>query len=205
MSTAQDVLDGVRYDLRNYADIDFDSALLINYLNRSLKILDYTLGQHNSDWTLNNDTVTLSSGNNYTAVPTGAFNIREVWIGTDRKENLDPMALLYKRQNRDDRAEPNFWSHMGSSLEFECDARSTYTVTVFYDKFSTAITAEDDNMPYAGIFDDALRESIVIMCEAKKYKNPQEADAMYLAIFNSIVYQDTINRKFIKKNGKLDF
>lgn len=206
MSTAQTVLDGARYDLRNYSDIDFDSPQLIHYLNRSLVTLDYTLASHNSDWTLNTGTVTLTATNSSVAVPTGAFNIREVWISERRKENLDIMELYYKSEFREsDTAEFNFWAHSNDNIVVEVVADQNYTVTVYYDKFSTAIAAESDPMPYQGRFDNALRESVVLLCEAKKYKNPSQADAMYAQIFDSIVHHDVINRKFKKKNYRLDF
>lgn len=206
MSTVASVLNGVRYDLRNYGDIDFDSDLMIHYLNRAIKTLDYTLCSHNSDWTLNQDTVTLAASDSTVAVPTGAFNIREVWVGTDRKTNLDIMELYYKSEFREsDTAEFNFWVHDGETIRVEVPAASNTTVTVYYDKLSTTITAENNTMPYSGRFDDSLREGVVLLCEAKKYKNPSEADAMYARIFDSIVNHDIINRKYKKKNYRLDF
>ena len=87
----------------------------------------------------------------------------------------------------------------------EVDANSEKTVTVFNDKFATTLTAEYDTMSYSDRFNDALREATVWVCEYKKYKNPQQADAGYAQIFDSIVYHDVINRKFVKKNYKLDF
>lgn len=206
MSTVATVLNGARYDLRNYGDIDFDSDLMIHYLNRAINMLDYTLIQHNSDWTLNKDTVTLSSGATTVAVPTGAVNIREVWVDQDRKENLDQMELKYRAQFRTtDTAEFNYWTHNKDNIEVEVTADQDYTVTVFYDKLSTELTAETDTMPYQGRFDQYLREAVVLMCQAKKYKSPSQADAMYATIFDTIVHQDTLNHKFKKKNYRLDF
>ena len=206
MSTASSVLDGIRYDLRSYGDVDFDQPQLVHYLNRAIRILDYMLAQHNSDWTLNTGTTTLSSGANSATVPTSAFNIREVWISEDRKEFLDQMALYYKREFREsDTAEPNFWTHSNDNILFEVTANAAYTVTVYYDKLSSTISDENSTMPYEGRFDEHLREAVVLMAQAKKYKNPQEADALYLKIFSDIVYQDTVNRKFTKKNYRLDF
>lgn len=205
MSTAATVLNGIRYDLRNYGDIDFDEPQMIHYLNRALYQLDYTLIQHNSDWTLNSDDVTLSTSDNYVDVPTGAINIREVWIGDDRLENLDAMALFYKREFISDTFQPRYWSHVADDIEFEVTADADYTVTVYYDKQSTSISASTDTMPYEGRFDNLLREATVLLLESKKYKNPSEADAAYLGVFDRLVYHDTINRKFVKKNYSLDF
>jgi hypothetical protein len=207
MATVATLLDGVRYDLRNYADIDFDSPQMIHYLNRAVRTLDYTLQQHNSDWTLTTSDVTLSSGNNSVNVPTATtFNIREVWFDNDRKENLEPMAIYYKREFREsETAEPNFWAHVKDTIIFEVTADQNYTVTVYYDVYTATITAESDSTPYEGRFDDALREAVVLLCESKKYKNPQQADAAYKLVFDAIVFQDVVNRGFIKKNYKLDF
>jgi len=169
MSTVASVLNGVRYDLRNYADIDFDSVQLLHYLNRAINILDYTLSSHNSDWILNkSDSVTLAASATSATVPTGCFNVREVWYGDKRKENLN-------------------------------------SLTVYYDKLSTEITAESDTMPYEGRFDNAIRETVVLMCTAKKYKKPYEADAMYQQIFDAIVHSDALHRRYKKKNYRLDF
>ena len=205
MSTVATVLNGIRYDLRNYGDIDFDEQQLIHNLNRSIATLDYFLMTTNSDWTLNSGDVTLSSAANYTAVPTGAINIREVWIGDERKEQLSPMSLYYKREFRTDTAEPQFWAHVADNLQFDVTADADYTVTVYYDKQSTALTSSTETMPYSGRFDNFLINATVVLCEAKKYKNPQEADALYMAIFQNITYQDMVNRRFVKKNYRLDF
>ena len=206
MSTVASVLNGARYDLRNYNDIDFDSELMIHYLNRTIKTLDYTLIAHNSDQTLNKDTTTLSTSSDTASVPTGALNIREVWVSQDRKENLDIMEIYYKAQFRTtDSAEPNFWAHDGDNIRFEVAADQDYTVTVFYDKASTTLTAETDTMPYDGKYDDALREALIVLCQSKKYKSPAQADAAYAIIFDNVVKHDIVNRKFKKKNYRLDF
>jgi len=206
MSTVQTVLNGVRYDLRNYADIDFDSDQLIHYLNRAIILLDYSLGSHNSDHTLNKGTVTLSSGETSVAVPTNAFNIREVWVDDDRKQNLDQMALYHESEFRDsDAQEFSYWTHIADNIVVEVAAASDTTLTVYYDKLSTAVTSESSTMPYNGRFDEALREAVVLMSQAKKYKSPMQADAMYKAMFDEVVQMDTLNRKFVKKPYRLDF
>ena len=206
MSLVSSVLNGVRYDLRNYADIDFDSVLLINYLNRAIRTLDYTLGAHNSDWTLNNGDVTLLDTTSSIAVPTGAFNLREVWVGTSRKEQLAPMDLYYTAQFRSgEAAEFNYWAHVADNIVVDVAADGNTTVTVFYDKLTTAVSAESGTMPYQGRFDDMLREAVVLLCESKKYKSPQEADAMYAQIFAKIVQSDLVNRRYVKKHYRLDF
>lgn len=207
MSTVESVLNGVRYDLRNYNDIDFNSKLMIHYLNRAITTLDYTLASLNSDWSLNRDaTVTLSEDDNTTAVPTGAFNIREVWNAQDRLENLSIMEMYYKAQFRtSDTGSPKYWCHDGGNIRFEVAASEDFTLTVFYDKRSTTLTAEANTMPYSGTFDDTLREAVILLCQAKKYKSPQEADAMYARIFESVAHHDILFRRYKKKNYRLDF
>ena len=206
MATVASILNGARYDLRNYSDISYDETLMIHYLNRALKILDYTLFQHNSDWTLNRDTVELSEEDTSISVPTGARVIREIWIGTDRKDQISPMDMYYKRQfHTNDYAEPNYWSHVGDSILFEVNAYTDYTVVVFYDKAATAFTASSDTTPYEGRFDEHLREALVMMCQAKKQKGVSQGDSLYYQMFDSIVKQDIIQHKWKRKNYKLDF
>jgi len=155
---------------------------------------------------LNNTTATLSDGDDEFTVPTGALNIREVWIDSDRKENVDQMLLFYKRQFRlSETGEFSFWSHLGDTVGVDVEADDDYTITVFYDKASTPITASGNSTPYEGRFDNTLREAVVLLCESKKYKQPSEADAAYAKIFERIVHMDLVNRKFVKKTYRLNF
>jgi hypothetical protein len=98
MTTVASVLDGVRYDLRNYGDVDFDIDSMVHYLNRAIKILDTRLIAFNSDQTLAQSIVTLAKGFDYATVPTRCLAIREVWIKQRRKEPRVMDDLYYRRQ-----------------------------------------------------------------------------------------------------------
>jgi hypothetical protein len=98
MTTVASVLNGCRYDLRNYGDVDFDIDQTIHYMNRAIQILDARLMAFNSDQTLTSSVVTLAKGYDYASVPTRCLALREVWIDQRRKHNVDQQDLYYRRQ-----------------------------------------------------------------------------------------------------------
>lgn len=205
MSTVDSVLNGMRYDLRNYGDIDFDQDMMLHYLNRALDILEYKMASFNSDAMFTQADVTLSDGDNYVSCPTRCLTVREVWIDEDRKTELSHSELYYRRQFRDtDESEPNYWSHIGDQIQFEVEAADDYTVTVMYDMYAADLASGAD-MPYNGFYDHALREVAVQMCYNKEKKNISKPDSVWGSTFDQILVMDIVNRKFVRKEYKLDF
>ena len=206
MATVASVLDGMRYDLRNYGDFDFDIDLLVHYLNRALKILDQRLVSMNSDQLFTQGNVTQADEANYATCPTGCLAIREAWISQDRKTNVSMAELYYRRQFRTgDEAEPNFWTHVQNQIQFEVPSDQEYTIKLMYDKASTALVAGGSTMPFNDVYNDILREVTIQMCIHKKYKKDSQTDAVYAQIFDQMLQMDMVNRTWVKKEYKLDF
>jgi hypothetical protein len=206
MATFATWLLGVRYDLRNYGDIDFDPDLIMHYLNRAITLMEQSMVQFNSDQTLTQSDVTLTSGNNYADCPTRCLALREVWIGQDRKQAVDQQELYYRRRFRtSDTAQPNYWAHVKNDIEFEVTADQNYTLVVIFDQGTADITATSDNMPYESLYNDVLREVVVQMCYNKKYKADSQTDAIYAQVFDGVFQNDMVNRKFWRKQYRLDF
>jgi hypothetical protein len=205
MTTVADLLNGIRYDLRNYGDVDFDIDTMVHYLNRSINILDARLIAFNSDQTLQQTTATLSEDDDYATVPTRCLTVREVWIDQKRKQQVSMDELYYKRQFRDsDTAEFNFWTHVQEQIQVEVPADDDYTLKVIYDQGSADVTAAS-NMPFAGTYDDVIREVVVQMGLHKRHKTDSPTDAIYAQIFDQILTMDMVNRRFTRKQYKLDF
>lgn len=205
MATVSTWLNSVRYDLRNYADIDWDPDQVIHYLNRAVDILDQRLASINSDQTFTQGSDTLSSGDDYISTPSNCLAIREVWIGQDRKTNVSMDELYYRRRFRtSDSTEPNFWCWVQNEIQFEVEADDDYTVVYMYDK-GTSTLASSSDMPYNDSYNNILREVTVLMCIHKKNKKDSPTDALYVSMFDQILFMDTINRRFVRKEYKLDF
>ena len=201
-TTVQTILDAAKYDLRDFGARDFGSTELIHYLNRCILLLDRVLISMNSDQTLTESTVTLSSGDNSVSVPTTyTVNIRQLWNSDEEPlYKMGPMELYERRMAREgDTAEPNYWSHIQNNIEFEVEADDDYVFTVYHDRTSTVLTATTDDMPYANVYDDYLREVMVMMARSKVDKQLLQSDAVYSQTFKSIVHQDMVNRNFVPK------
>jgi len=206
MSTVADIIKNVKYDLRNFGQLDFDETQVIHYLNRCVKILDQKFIQFNSDQTLTQGNVTLTAGNNYIDCPARTLAVREIWIGQDRKQAIDQEELYYRRRFRtSDTAEPNYWAHVKDDVEFEVTAADNATVVMIYDAGTAPFTATTDTMPYAGLYDQSISEIIVNMLVNKKYKDGNQLDAGYMTLFDTIANHDMVNRKFARKQYTLDF
>jgi hypothetical protein len=205
MTTVADTLTALKYDLRNYGNIDFDQDQIMHYMNRSVKILDARLVAFNSDQTFTQTALTLPISQNYATCPAQTLAVREIWHNQIRKTNLPMNELYYRRRFRTTQtAVPHFWTHVQDQIQFEVTADQEYAMTIIYDKASDTLTA-GGNMPYNGDYDNAIRETTVQMCIHKKHKVDSPTDAVYAQIFDQILTNDIVNRRFTRKLYKLDF
>lgn len=260
MTTVATLITGLKYDLRNYGQMDFGEDLIVHYINRAIDILDAKLIAWNSDQTLTMSTATLAKGYDYATVPTRLLALREVWIDQDRKTPLPMNDLYYKRQHKknilesgdsitvgmlcktinqtttdltglgagDNNAdtywvatvagtlgasdlvwqfngqEPSYFCHVKEQIHFDAAASAAKVLRVIYDVGSATVTADSD-MPYSGTYDEAIREVVVQMSIHKKHKTDSPTDAIYAQIFDQILTMDITNRRFTRKQYKLDF
>ena len=204
--TVDDIIDSVKYDLKDYGAKEFDVTQMLHYLKRVIKILDRVLISFQSDQTLTETDVILSSGDNSVTVPTDyTINIREIWNSDNTQLiKMSHMDLYERRMHRSgDTGEPIYWSHVQNKIEFEIEADDDYTFTVYHDDES-ALVAIGGNMPYNGVYNEYCREALCMMAKAKKNNKMDQTDAVYLNLFRDIVFQDIINRDFVPK-ARLDF
>jgi len=81
MATAANIITSARYDLRAVTGQSFEPEELLEYLNRSVIILDGVLMSTNSDW-LHQTAISsgLTAGLNKVTMPTRCISIRSVWV-----------------------------------------------------------------------------------------------------------------------------
>jgi hypothetical protein len=261
MATVATLLKGVKYDLRNYGEMDFDEDMMIHYLNRTINILDQRLVQFNSDQTQAIAVTASVKGKDIISAPDRCLEVREVWVGQDRKQNVDQSELYYRQQFKKyvrvegeaitsgeaykiiarstldfttvgaadsnagtyfvadddgtlgsgdsvwkfDMQEPSYWAWVQTNIEFEAAFSSVKQVKIIYDVGSAAISATSDSMPYNSQYDDIIREVLVQMLFHKKHKEELPTDSLYVEIFDRVMFDDMANRKFSRKQYRLDF
>ena len=72
------------------------------------------------------------------------------------------------------------------------------TLTIFYDTKTTALSLSD-SMPYNDMFNEFLREMLVLCAKAKKEGIINRADGVFNSLFKQRVMQEEISRSFIPR------
>lgn len=203
MATVASVLTSLRYDLRDPDGRLFTDAELIDYLNRGLTVLDSILAAKQSDWVhKTDDSFTLAVGSNEEAYPADLKTVRDIWEGTNRlvKKTVD---YIYYQRKFISTGRPRFYALEGVNFIFDYTADQEYTLTVHYNKKSTALTASGD-MPFNDEFNLVLQQGAVLFA---KNRNDKELniDAIMGSMFEAAANKDVLKRNFAPKNYRLDF
>lgn len=211
MATVASVINSARYDLQDYqTGLAFDNAELLEYVNRMIGLLDSTLARLNSDLVEAEETdidtvadqnyVDLSNMNN------GNWDsIRMVWIGSDIIEKVKLDNLRYKRKFRTGSGKPYYWAQYGRTILFEQDADQAYTdLSIQYNK-KTATLALTDSMPFDDIFNESIRELMVLYAMARKDKRVSQTNDLMRSVFEKRAMEETIRRGFVPTPYHDDF
>ncbi len=194
-----DVIKAAKYDLKDYGAKEFDATQMVHYLNRAIKILDRVLISLQSDQTLSESSLSITAGENSAAIPVEtAINIREIWNEDDTLIPKVSAKELYamRMSISSSTGQPRYWSHIKEYIQFDYEADDNYTFTVYHDNATATLTIDSD-MPYAGRYDEYIREALILMAQAKKNKKLPQTDAIYLKMFTDNLHQDIINRNFV--------
>jgi len=149
MATLSSFLEAARYDLIDYEEgVQFEDRELINYLNRMIKLVDSTLLISRSDLLHGTetgiDTVASQDYVDLTNMNNGYWDsVREVWIGSDKKEPISVPMMYYKRKFLSSDAEPNYFAIEGNRLLFETGADDAHTDLVIHYNKKTRPRQED--------------------------------------------------------------
>jgi len=138
MATLSSFLEAARYDLIDYeTGVEFEDRELVNYLNRMIKLIDSTLLISRSDLLHGTetdlDTVSSQDYVDLTNLNNGYWDsIREVWIGSNKKEPISVPLMYYKRKFLTSDAEPNYFAVERNHLLLETGADSAHTDLVIH-------------------------------------------------------------------------
>ena len=195
----------VRYDLRDFGGQDYDDDQLLEYLNRSIRILDMELMRLRSDYTVNSGTVTLLEDAYSVALPTNASTIRRIYYGQIEKYEKKWDSVFRRRTLWDGTTgEPTYWTQRGDNIEWDQLANDDYEFTVVYDKW-TGDVALTDNMPYSDDFNNYLVQGTTIFATSAKKDKPVQADQQVHSIFRSELTRNVIVRNFVRRPYTMDF
>jgi hypothetical protein len=133
MGTVANLIEEARYDLVDYQEgLEFDDRLLFVYVNRMIQLMDSQLNALDSDLMHGNENliapVQYEDYVDLTYLNNGYWDsIKEVWIGTDRKQEITYELMNYKRQWRENQtAEPEYWALFGKTIQWEADCNSAH-------------------------------------------------------------------------------
>ena len=209
MATAQSVIDSARYDLTDYVDgvgvgIAFDDTELLHYLNRMVGLMDTQLSALQSDLVeaeeLAIDTVESQAYVDISGMNSGLWHrVRSVWIDTTRLEQVSLNYMRYTRMFRSGDFRPTIWALSNQQTLFPSGCAAAHTdLNIYYDKKTAVLTLTDD-MPYFDLFNEFIRESMIMAAKAKKEGLMSRPDAMFTEMFRSRAMQEEIARGFVPK------
>jgi hypothetical protein len=213
MATIQDVIDSARYDLRDYEDgLAFDDTELVLFMNRMIRNIDSALAAVSSDLVFASASITLAAAANSVDVDTtlnsGKWDsIRAVWNGQTKIYKMPVQQLFYERlMIGTGTGSPWYWAMQGRTIQFDRTADQNYTLTCWYNTTTGTVTVATTT-PYSGVFDDWLREMLVLHAKGKKTQNLKGAqgDLMYSELARKRVMEIVIRRNFIPKPYYIDF
>lgn len=203
MSTPRTLIQDSRYDLRD-KNGTVDENELLSYLNRIVRQLDMALWSIDSDLVKTYTDVTLSTGEQSASTPTGLIDVIDIYIGTTWLEKTGWDYIRYKqRHNSSSTGQPYLWCLQGQTIQVEIPADDDYTLTVDYAKRTGTLTL-DSTLPYDEMFDDAIRQAVVLMRKGANEENPIVDSALF-DFFTSNANGVVIARNFVPDYHVLDF
>lgn len=203
MATIDTVISNARYDLRDTDSTLYTDAELRVYANRALRQLDNVLSARNSDWVLNETTLTLSTGDNYADCPGSCIVVRDAWISSDHLVKKSPAGVYKERKYISSTGQPFYFAEKGTQLIVEREADDDYTLTAYYDKRATTLV-EGADMPYNDEFNAPIREMIITLAH-KRNEADVYTDTYIYNFFWDWVSGNVLRRSHVPRRTKLDF
>jgi len=99
---------------------------------------------------------------------------------------------------------PNYWALEGQTLQFDMISDQPYTITCWYNKTTGDVIASAST-PYNGIFDDWLREMLVMHAKGKKEGTLGKTEMLYSELARKRAMEIQVRRSFVPKPYRIDF
>jgi hypothetical protein len=210
MATFNTIIDDARYDLRDYqTGLEFDDDELLNFVNRMIRLLESTLTSLNSDLVhgvspliLADDVYSLS----LSTLNSGDWDsIRSLWYEETKLEKLSLDELYFIRQSSPTQeGQPEYWAFEDNSIQFDKKSDKAYTLTCYYNKRIGTVTLTTST-PFNGIFDDTIREMLVMHAKGKKEGLLTKTEMLYSELFKKRAMEILLRRSFLPATYHKDF
>lgn len=202
MATFDTLIDNARYDLRDYqTGLEFDDAELMVFINRMLRVLESSLTALNSDLVHGSASLIFSAtvySLSLSALNSGNWDsIRSLWYGNYQLTKIPLDAIyLYRQMSSTETGQPEYWAIEGDTIQFNRKSDIAYTLTCYYNKRIGTVTSTTST-PFNGIFDDSIREMLVMHAKAKKEGNLGKAEMLYGEMFRKRAMEIELRRSFV--------
>lgn len=205
MAAASTLITSARYDLRDSNSTQYTDAELLDYINRAIEVLDSALLSIDSEMIIEEDTsTTLTSATNNVTAPTSSMSIRSIYISTDQLTKTSPADIYYRRIYDTSTGQPYYWCEKDTSILFDCTADQDYSLKIYYNSKTTALTATTDDMPYNDMFNQEIREAVSIT--AKNRENEfAGVNSVLFQMFKDAAMARVVSRNYVPKTYRLDF
>jgi hypothetical protein len=207
MATLQTVIDSARYDLRDVGDMEYDDGQLVDYMNRMFVVMDNILIYHDSDILRTNATVTLSAAAKTAALPTRSDYTSKLWYGQRPLEKRSLAEVEYRWHLNDQGSvtgQPNYWSYNAANYFFDITADQEYSLTAyFHQKTPTKVITDD--MPYNDLFNEYMRESLIVMAQKAREDKVVNVDQQFHRYFEDIAQRVVMSRKWNPRTYHIEF
>lgn len=207
------LISDIRYDLRDYGEQSYDDTYLVNMLNRGVKILERELIAFNSDLTKKSTTATLSTSENSVELDNTIDSIIRVYIDQTELYHIT-LEELYRRRIDvigSSTGQPYYYATWikpsgsdGRAIGFDYTADQDYTISYIYNELTSTLTTSS-YMPYDDMFNDYLREGVVLFAQSTKDKNIVPVDKLWRDMFRGFLFQTSLASGRMPRYRKKDF
>lgn len=186
----------VRYDLNDHGKQKWNDTYLVRMLNRGIRILERELINVGSGLVQTYTTATLAAAANSVELTSAVDSIKRIYISQTELYHITMEQMLRRRIDviGTSTGQPQYFAlwikpsgSSGRSIAFDYTADQEYTITYIYNARSSDLTTAS-YMPYDDMFNDYLREGIVILCQKAKKDDVVPIDNIFRDLFRRYMF-----------------
>ena len=200
MAQVKDIVDGIKHRLP-------DRANIYPALNRAVMMISKRLFYHKSTLVQGSLSVSVDASSSSVSMPSDFFGLMESPYINGKTYALLPVPDQTTKLNYTSDSTPIYYEMRGPTMYFYPGTSSAITINGGYWKKPTALTPPSDEIPFNGLFDDAIQEALIQVYTSDG--NGSRVGALQNLISNAvdavIPYLDLQAPKQFNDNLGLDF
>jgi hypothetical protein len=198
MATITTEIAAIRYDLRDENETQYSDAMLVDFYNRCVRALNSALASVRSDRVFSDTTLTITSGNNYVALPSDFASPISVEIDDNPLTKKD-LRIVKRWQQETASGTPAYYAIHKANLVFERGVGSDTGCYLQYHEKATTL-ALGDSMPYSDEFNDSLKTA-VIMVAKNRIERDITGDYALQSFFTNAAMGNVVRRSYNQKRN----